>query len=263
MPQWTRQCAGNPVRRAISGRIGPRAACAGHMGGNSLSHPCRCTREGIAPFPGIPQVAVAADRGQLARRNPGQPPGPVLRIGENAVGAHELLREVALQPEQLAAEVHPCRQGREVALQPEQLAAEVHPCRQGGAAGLGERGSHLGEGLDGLLRGLGLVVEDGQGEPVSAHQGGGAAVGRRHDGVDLVARRQPGRGLQQPAPDPFGVEVRVGGTVEAAVFEPLHREDLPVLSQRQELDVGLAHVENQRRGGLVGSHFALRRHGGR
>ena len=124
---------------------------------------------GKAPLPGIPEVAVAADRGQLARGNPGQPPGPVLGVGEDAVGAGELLGEVALQPEQLAA--------------------EVHPRRQGGAAGLGERGSHLGECFGSLLRRLGLVVEDGQGEPVSAHQGGGAAVGRRHDGVDRVPAR--------------------------------------------------------------------------
>jgi general stress protein YciG len=93
-------------------------------------------------------------------------------------------------------------------------------------------------------RRIGLVVEDRQHQLGIADQCCGRAVARRHDRADREALAEIGQRGGHPTPEMLGVTVRIGLAAAHRIGGLARRQDRTLRHDRQQLDVGLADVEN-------------------
>jgi hypothetical protein len=168
---------------------------------------------------------MAPQRGELAGCDAAQQEGPILRIADDRLGAGELLRKLALQPEQLPPGVVAAGQarragGREVARHRIVLGIEVGDVQ--------------------------LVIQHRQNEPRIVDHCDARAVRHRHDVGDVEVPRQVSQLLQRPFPDAVVGEMQIGrGRMGFAVPAPLL--DDAAIRHQGHLGVGLADVENRDR----------------
>jgi hypothetical protein len=92
--------------------------------------------------------------------------------------------------------------------------------------------------------GLELVVEDRQHETAIVDQRGGGAMGGHHQGLDRPTGRHHAELLEQPLPHALAVQVQVWRPGQRGVAPGGLVADLTVPVEHQQLDVGLADVEN-------------------
>ena len=175
-----------------------------------------------------PQIGVRGDRSDLRRHDAAQAPGPILRIGEKGGSAREFGRKHALEIEQLPSEVEAARQVRRERL------LERRPRRV-------VVGVNVAEPIE-------LIIHRRQGDALVGHQNARGAVGCNRDRIDGKARADVLERADEKSPRAFRVEpeirtMRVGR--ERRVGAAALRENLARVIERDDLDVGLAEVENR------------------
>jgi len=154
----------------------------------------------------VPEVRVAAEGGDLGGARAAQPPGPVLRVGEERVRAAEGLGVLRLEPGELAAQVQRAGQGRREGLR------EV--LRRDREAGERRR-----------------VVEHGEGECLTIQQGRARAVRDRDDGVRRgVLVDQGAQRLEEARLGALDLEVGVRAGERGCAAPRVHRQDRAVRS---------------------------------
>ena len=209
----------------------------GHLGGDraeDIPGLAKGREEGAPPLPvdqrgivvglGCPEMGLGAERCDFRRRHARQAPGPILRVRQDVAGSGELFREGPALPEDLPAQGQASGIGR--------------------GAGLVEAGGGVGIGRLDVVRRLGLVVHDRQRQPGPIDQGGGGTVGAGHDGADRMARRQPLQRREQPLPDRRLVHMKIARALDRAIRGGLAVQDPAVRIDRQQLQIGLAEVED-------------------
>ena len=182
----------------------------------------------------VPQVRVAAQRGDLLGDHPSQPERPVLRIGQDPAGAGELRGEGARLPVELRPDIEPAGQARREAL------GEIRPRPVIGIP---------------VLVGAGeLVVEHRQRQrPVGGDQRRRSAVGARADGVDREFGVELAQRAERECPQPVNVEMRVLAVPQHGVRALTHRDlRAAVEVHHRHLGVGFADIDDP---DGTGSHF--------
>ena len=187
----------------------------------------RLDERGVVPGARCPKIGMGAERRRLVHRDPGQPPRPVLRIGDDVLDPRKGLREAAGLPEELRADVQSARQmGRKALRERRSQGVVVPPEPVGTVMLVVEHRKHQA-----------VAIEQRRRSPMRGHhQGIGSGVG---------VPRQFGQSVEQQGRDGVRVVVRV----EAVPQHPIGGGPHNALAARlgivqQQFDVGLADVED-------------------
>src|SRR5262249_11878692 len=127
-----------------------------------------------------PEIGVTAQGGDLARRDAGEPPGPVLGIQQDLGHSLEVGAAEALQKKQLSSEIQTQRQSRRERLIERVTARFVF------VADRFELGIFVVRSPDDLTPGI--------------QQDGGSAVRHGYDGLNPLFARGTAEGRDQPVP---------------------------------------------------------------
>lgn len=176
--------------------------------------------------PWVPQIGVAAQRADVAGHLPGQPPAPVLGIGQNM---GEAIAQSCL-----------CFK------QPMQLRAKVETVWQAGRTCLGKGGPEGIVVLGQIVRAAVFVIKHRRGKPtfcIQQHRRG--TVGGDRDRIHAMLGMKRSQIADQEIPMPFKVEMRIGRPRQHGVRP---RDDCDFL-QRAILDqcqfgIGLADIDD-------------------
>ncbi|MCY1297251.1 hypothetical protein D9M70_466840 [compost metagenome] len=227
------------MNAAIDGRAGGNAGCGTELRpqGTSditrLQHRCeerhpplafdqRRERSGYW----VPEIRMAAERGQLVAEHARQPVGPVLRIGEDRRDSRKSLRKGLLLPIELRADIEAHRQA----------------CR----ASLGKRGPrHII--FSGKAVGAGVFIVQHRKRKVACriehHRC--RAVRGNGDGVESVFGVERREALEQERPEVLDIEMRIG-TGSKHHIRRLADGDLlePLEIDGRDLRIGLADIDD-------------------
>ena len=228
MPQKTGVPGSSPSRCASSGVIGPSRSKAERSGAVFARQPSRSTRLEKSLAAGFQRSVWQPSEVHLGRSHAGEPPSPVLRIGDEARG-RERLRKALRLPEKLRAEIEPARQPRRKALR------EWRPDR------IVFGGKFVGPRK--------LVVEHRERQPVALRiardEHAGGAVSGDADRVDGVFPLHLGERIADEGPERGDVEMRVGAVLAHIVRGRAERDLVAVLGvDQRDLGVGLADVDD-------------------